>query len=126
MAQWCECLRGCERLDGCHRTGLGLGTWCVSRRCHRVRLDGTSAADLSPSSESRSGAVATGGVRMIDPLITGIDRAVEKFEVGELDVAGLQGRIESAFAALDHTHPELVRELEALIPDLEMIRFTVP
>jgi hypothetical protein len=62
---------------------------------------------------------------MSESLIRGVARAIERFEAGELDVGGLQDRFESALDALDHTYPDVVRELEQVVPDLEEIRFAV-
>ncbi|HYQ62451.1 hypothetical protein [Actinophytocola sp.] len=63
---------------------------------------------------------------MVESLIAGVAHAIEMFEAEELDVTGLQGRIGSAVDALDHTRPELLRELETLLSDLELIQFTMP
>lgn len=62
---------------------------------------------------------------MVESLVRGIARGIHQFEMRELDVAGFRERLESARDALDHTFPDLLRELENVVPDLEQIQFTM-
>ncbi|HEX6355283.1 hypothetical protein [Actinophytocola sp.] len=61
---------------------------------------------------------------MVDSLVRRLSRAIERFETGEMDIADLQDRLETVRQALDHTVPEVLRELEHVVAELETIRFT--